>query len=108
MRHVNGELEMSTKTAWRVVTKETRNEALSPSPAPVSSIILVHNVKNVIAFREHTNLATTKIAGNYGLSHNFNIYNRANKSDLFWDITPCSPLKVNVRFEGKYWFNLQG
>jgi hypothetical protein len=29
------------------------------------------------------------------------------KSTIFWDITPCSPLKVNRRFGGKYRLNLQ-
>jgi hypothetical protein len=24
------------------------------------------------------------------------------KSSIFWDITPCSPLEVNRRFEGTY------
>jgi hypothetical protein len=28
------------------------------------------------------------------------------KSSIFWDITPCSPVKVNPRFGGKY-FHLQ-
>jgi hypothetical protein len=30
------------------------------------------------------------------------------KSDIFWDITPCSPLKVNRRFWGTYRLHLQG
>jgi hypothetical protein len=30
------------------------------------------------------------------------------KITISWDITPCSPLKVNRRFEGKYRFHLQG
>jgi hypothetical protein len=30
------------------------------------------------------------------------------KSYLFWDITPCSPLKVNRRFGGTYRLHLQG
>jgi hypothetical protein len=30
------------------------------------------------------------------------------KSTIFWDITPCSPLKVNRHFGGKYRLNLQG
>jgi hypothetical protein len=29
------------------------------------------------------------------------------KSNIFWDITPCSPLKVNRRFGGAYRLNLQ-
>jgi hypothetical protein len=30
------------------------------------------------------------------------------KSNIFWDITPCSPLKVNQRFGGTYRLYLQG
>jgi hypothetical protein len=30
------------------------------------------------------------------------------KSATFWDITPCSPLKVNLRFGGTYRLNLPG
>jgi hypothetical protein len=30
------------------------------------------------------------------------------KSTIFWDITPCSPLKVNRRFGGTYCLHLQG
>jgi hypothetical protein len=30
------------------------------------------------------------------------------KSSTFWDITPCSPLKVNWRFWGTCCFHLQG
>jgi hypothetical protein len=30
------------------------------------------------------------------------------KNTIFWDITPCSPLKVNRRFGGTYRLNLQG
>jgi hypothetical protein len=30
------------------------------------------------------------------------------KSIIFWDMTPCSPLKVNRRFGGTYLFHLQG
>jgi hypothetical protein len=30
------------------------------------------------------------------------------KSTIFWDITPCSPLKVNRRFGGTYSLHLQG
>jgi hypothetical protein len=30
------------------------------------------------------------------------------KSSVFWDITPCSPLKVNRRFRGTYRLYLQG
>jgi hypothetical protein len=29
------------------------------------------------------------------------------KSSIFWDITPCSPLKVNQRFGGTYRLHLQ-
>jgi hypothetical protein len=29
-------------------------------------------------------------------------------STIFWDITPCSPLKVNRRFEGTYRLHLHG
>jgi hypothetical protein len=31
-----------------------------------------------------------------------------NKSSVFWDITPCSPLSVNRRFGGSYRLHLQG
>jgi hypothetical protein len=30
------------------------------------------------------------------------------KSSIFWDITPCSPLKFNRRSRGTYHFHLQG
>jgi hypothetical protein len=30
------------------------------------------------------------------------------KSAIFWDITPCSPLKLNRRFGGKFRLHLQG
>jgi hypothetical protein len=30
------------------------------------------------------------------------------ESTLFWEITPCSPLKVNRRFGGMYHLRLQG
>jgi hypothetical protein len=30
------------------------------------------------------------------------------KSSVFWDIMPCSPLKVNRRFGRTYPLNLQG
>jgi hypothetical protein len=30
------------------------------------------------------------------------------KTSVFWDITPCSPLKVNGRFGGTYRLHLQG
>jgi hypothetical protein len=30
------------------------------------------------------------------------------KATIFWDITPCSPLKVNRRFGGTYRLHLQG
>jgi hypothetical protein len=30
------------------------------------------------------------------------------KNTIFWDITPCGPLSVNRRFEGKYRLHLQG
>jgi hypothetical protein len=30
------------------------------------------------------------------------------KSSIFWDITPCSPLKVNRRFGGTYRLHIQG
>jgi hypothetical protein len=30
------------------------------------------------------------------------------KSSVFWDITPCSPLKVNRCFGGTYRIHLQG
>jgi hypothetical protein len=30
------------------------------------------------------------------------------KSTIFWDITPCSSLKVNRRFGGTYHLHLQG
>jgi hypothetical protein len=30
------------------------------------------------------------------------------KSSVFWDIGPCSPLKVNRRFGGTYRLHLQG
>jgi hypothetical protein len=30
------------------------------------------------------------------------------KSTIFWDITPCSPLKVKGRFRGAYCLHLQG
>jgi hypothetical protein len=30
------------------------------------------------------------------------------KSTIFWDITPCSPLKVYRRFGGTYRLHLQG
>jgi hypothetical protein len=30
------------------------------------------------------------------------------KSSIFWDITSCSPLKVNRLFGGKCCFHLQG
>jgi hypothetical protein len=30
------------------------------------------------------------------------------KSSIFWDITPCSPLKVKRRFGGTYRIHLQG
>jgi hypothetical protein len=29
------------------------------------------------------------------------------KSTVFWDITPCSPLKVNRHFGGKYRLHIQ-
>jgi hypothetical protein len=29
------------------------------------------------------------------------------KSTIFWDITPCSPLKVNQHFGGTYRLHLQ-
>jgi hypothetical protein len=29
------------------------------------------------------------------------------KSTIFWDITPCSPLKVNRRFGGTYRLHLE-
>jgi hypothetical protein len=29
------------------------------------------------------------------------------KSSIFWDVTPCSPLKANLRFGGKYRLHLQ-
>jgi hypothetical protein len=29
------------------------------------------------------------------------------KSSIFWDITPCSPLKINRSFEGKCRLHLQ-
>jgi hypothetical protein len=29
-------------------------------------------------------------------------------SSIYWDIWPCSPLKVNLRFEGTYRLHLQG
>jgi hypothetical protein len=32
----------------------------------------------------------------------------AMKITVFWDITRCSPLKVNQRFRGTYRFHLQG
>jgi hypothetical protein len=32
----------------------------------------------------------------------------AMKSNIFWDITPCSPLKINRRFGGTYRLHLQG
>jgi hypothetical protein len=32
----------------------------------------------------------------------------AMKSSIFWDITPCSPKKVNRRFEGIYRLHVQG
>jgi hypothetical protein len=32
----------------------------------------------------------------------------AMKSSVFWDITTCGPLKVNLRFEGTYRLCLQG
>jgi hypothetical protein len=32
----------------------------------------------------------------------------AMKCTIFWDITPCSPLKVNQRFEETYCLHLQG
>jgi hypothetical protein len=30
------------------------------------------------------------------------------RSSVFWDITPCSPLKVNRRFGGRFLLHLQG
>jgi hypothetical protein len=30
------------------------------------------------------------------------------KSPIFWDITPCSPLQLNRRFEGTCRLHLQG
>jgi hypothetical protein len=30
------------------------------------------------------------------------------RNSIFWDITPCSPLKVNRRFEGTYRLHLHG
>jgi hypothetical protein len=30
------------------------------------------------------------------------------KGTIFWDITPCSPLKVNRRFGGTYLLHLHG
>jgi hypothetical protein len=30
------------------------------------------------------------------------------KSSIFWDITPCSPLRFNRRFGGTYRLHLQG
>jgi hypothetical protein len=30
------------------------------------------------------------------------------KSTIFWDITPCDPLKVDGRFTGKYRLHPQG
>jgi hypothetical protein len=30
------------------------------------------------------------------------------KSTIFWDITPCSPLRVNRRFGGTYCLRFQG
>jgi hypothetical protein len=30
------------------------------------------------------------------------------KSSIFWDITSCSPVKVNRRFGGTYRLHLQG
>jgi hypothetical protein len=30
------------------------------------------------------------------------------KSTIFWDITPCSPLKVKLRFGGTYRLHLHG
>jgi hypothetical protein len=37
----------------------------------------------------------------------FSTYQRF-KCTIFWDITPCSPLKVNRRFGGTYRLHLQG
>jgi hypothetical protein len=30
------------------------------------------------------------------------------KSTIFWDVTPCSPLKVNRRYGGRYGLHFQG
>jgi hypothetical protein len=30
------------------------------------------------------------------------------KSTIFWDITPCTPLKINGRIRGTYLLHLQG
>jgi hypothetical protein len=30
------------------------------------------------------------------------------KNSIFWDVTPCSPLKVSRRFGGTYHLHLQG
>jgi hypothetical protein len=45
----------------------------------------------------------------YGKSLNFiEVSNKSQKSAVFWDITPCSLLKVNRRFVGTYRLHLQG
>jgi hypothetical protein len=30
------------------------------------------------------------------------------KSSVYWDITPCNPVKLNQRFTGTYRLHLQG
>jgi hypothetical protein len=44
VRHASRELENSTMIVWRVLPKQTGNEALSSSLVAVSSIILIHGV----------------------------------------------------------------
>jgi hypothetical protein len=36
------------------------------------------------------------------------IHNQMLKSSIFWDLMPCSPLKVNRRFGGTCGLHLQG
>jgi hypothetical protein len=54
---------------------------------------------------------TTKNVRRTGIpaeNRNQNLPKRSLESIIFWDITPCSPLKVIRRFGGTYCLHLQG
>jgi hypothetical protein len=107
MVYLNGQSVDKTKPAWRrmtgwLVTNELEKmwkEAVAVQFEGPSRQLPGDTLENCINIQTRQGLNLGNTENEAGI---------LSKSTLCWDITPCSPLKVNRRFGGIYRLHLQG